>query len=297
MPAPATQCPFNCLCLPVLLEPPFLSNFLPKRPEKLGGGTETCTAWCGLWERFWFFMKAVAEAGTDIPQQERQTQVNGADLPLSCLPHPSSCTAPKRPCAAALTQQPCWLPGPLALTEETGTFALLSSGPLQENGTLASASCQLSPTCEGSNAVRHGGTRQLGQEGAGEQQPITASWCQKVRKGGAVSYQNPCLSSFPPCCSSLCPFLSVPAKLFPFLNSAVPHTLNATPPPTLVTGTDVSSPKSAPPNPTVPRFQKPPLYGRRVPVIQETRSLHHSRLSSSLQLRVQSTEPLCSSCP
>lgn len=98
---------------------------------------------------------------------------------MPCLPHPSSCAAPKSPCAAAVTQQPCELSMPLAPTEGTWTFALPSSCPLQENGFLASACCQAgSPRCEGSEAVRHGGTT-----GAGTVQRAAAHRCFLVPAG------------------------------------------------------------------------------------------------------------------
>lgn len=161
-------------------------------------------------------------------------------MPVPCLPHLSSCAAPKCPCAAAPTQHPCWLSRPLALTEGTWTFALLSSCPSIKMVSWPPAS----PRCEGSKAVRRGGTRLLGQEGSREQQPITASWCQQgfrppspegqvmqeAGEGRAGPYQDPYLSSLPPCCSSRCPFPPFPAE--PLSSSSTLFTLHATPPPT-----------------------------------------------------------------
>lgn len=80
---------------------------------------------------------------------------------MPCLPHPSSCAAPKSPCAAAVTQQRCELSRPLAPTEGTWTFALPSSCPSRKIVSWPVPAA--SPRCEGSEAVRHGGTAGAGR--------------------------------------------------------------------------------------------------------------------------------------
>lgn len=141
--------------------------------------------------------------------KDRHSSAAQADLCVPCLLHPSSCTAPKCHCAAAMTQLLCWLSRPLAPTEETRTFAILSTCPSRTMVTWPVPPA--SPRCEGCEAVDMAGP--LGQEGLRQQQPITASWCQQgfrppspdgqvtqeAGEGGEEPYQDLHPSSLPPC--------------------------------------------------------------------------------------------------